>query len=186
MFSWLALTEDVELAPGDVKVPDAHFALKRSKVPANLRPSYSMNNLFGGNLSPCLVFEVSVSNESMRQLSITDFNRYFAAGGGTRAWMGIKLFKDTRNPNPNPVHRWWVGWAKRDKNNAGAFLDSATLHTESFPVVASHNVPVSTPCNIVFHIDTTILFEPMLKPPGYPPTINIDLELIRQVILESL
>jgi hypothetical protein len=119
----------------------------------------------------------------MLRLTQIDLARYFAAGTGTRAWIGIKIFKDDRNTPP--VHRWWCGWAARDFVG-GLFLNSATMHAESMPILATSNVPISTPTAITFHIDVDLLLHPMPRPQGYPGTLDIDMELVRQSAIEWL
>jgi hypothetical protein len=57
---------------------------------------------------PCIVFEVAVKNESMSTLTMTDVDRYFAIGTGTRIWLGIIIFEENRKTPP--IHRWWAGW----------------------------------------------------------------------------
>src|SRR5271169_2172103 len=85
----------------------------------------------------------------------------FAAGTGTRAWIGVKVFCDDRNNLSQP--RWWCGWATRDQLPNGTFLDSATMHAESMPIAATHNELITTPTNprLVFHIDIGIIVHPM-------------------------
>ena len=135
------------------------------------------------NIAPQLVLEVAVSNESIPCLIQVDLARYFAPGTGTRAWVGIKVFGDNRNVPP--VHRWWAGWATRDQVN-GQFLDQASLDAESMPIVPIHNIAISIPTNIIFHIDVNLLISPMPRPVGYPPTLDIDLEIVRQIIVSLL
>jgi hypothetical protein len=132
------------------------------------------------------VLEVAVSNETMPVLSQIDLGRYFAAGTGTRAWLGVEIFCDDRNNTP--THRWWCGWATRDRAQNGAFLNSATLHAESMPIVASHYTPLATPTNppLIFHIDVGIVVHPMPIPQGYPATLDVNMELVRQLALSLM
>jgi hypothetical protein len=127
-----------------------------------------------------MVLEVAVSDESMPTLSERDLGRYFGPGTGTRWWIGIKIFK-----NPNGVARWWTGHAQRTMIN-GAFLDVATLHHESMPVVQSHNIDISIPTNLVFNIDVSTLIHPAALPHNYPPTFQLNMETIRQMIVRLL
>ena len=139
-------------------------------------------NLASNSIAPQLVFEVAVHNESIPTLTGTDLSRYFGLGTGTRAWIGIKIFK---NSDPNGTHRWWCGWAKRMVVN-GQFVDLAEMSNESWPIVPNYNVDLNLPTNTVFHIDVALLVAPLQPPQGYPPTLNLDLEVIRQLIIESL
>ena len=134
-------------------------------------------------MAPQLVLEVAVGNETMPRLTQIDLIRYFAAGTGTRAWVGIKIFKD--HQNIPPVHRWWCGWATRDSINGQCqFLNSATMHAESMPILTINKyAPISMPTNIIFHIDVDLLLHPIPRPQGYPRTLNIDMELVRQLAI---
>ena len=139
--------QNITLIPGaSNKAPDGHLTLNPRHIPLNLLPSYPTNPRTG-LITPQLVLEVAVGNESMPRHTQTDLDRCFAAGTGTRAWIGIKIFKDDRN-NP-PRHRWWTGHAHRDFVN-GAFLDSATFHPESMPIVPNHNALLSNAVTLVF------------------------------------
>jgi len=132
-----------------------------------------------------MVFEIAVWNESMPRLTQRDLDRYFAAGTGTRLWVGIKIFEDDRN-NP-PSHRWWAGWATRDRAPNGAFLNSATLHAESMPIVQTHNQLLYLATNpLIFHLDVAILLNPMAIPNGYPQTLDLNMEEIRRLALSIL
>lgn len=169
--------KDITLTPGiNNKVPDGHWVIEANQIPPNLVNQFPLNPRTG-RIAPQLVLEVAVANESMPRLTQIDLPRYFAAGTGTRAWIGIKIFKDDRNTPP--VHRWWCGWATRDYLN-GQFLNSATMHRESMPILTNNNAPISTPTNITFHIDVDLLLHPMPRPQGYPATLDIDMERVRR------
>jgi hypothetical protein len=171
------------LTPGTGdKAPDGHWALDPARIPVPFVNSFPVNSRTG-NIAPQLVLEVAVSNESMSHLTQVDLVRYFAPGTGTRAWMGIKVFKDKQNVPP--IHRWSAGWAARDQAN-GQFLDRASLDAESMPIVPTNNIAVSILTNIIFHIDVNLLLSPMPRPVGYPPTLDIDLEIIRQTIISVI
>ena len=138
-----------------------------------------------GQVEPQLVFEVAVSNETMPKLAEIDLERYFAPGAGTRGWVGVKIFRDDRNTPPN--HRWWCGWASRDFDpNTTTFLNTATLNPESMPGLATNNAPLSTPTNIVFHIDVDMLIHPITKPAEYPSMLNLDMERVRRKAVRAI
>jgi len=139
-------------------------------------------NSASNRIAPQLVFEVAVSNESMPTLTVTDLNRYFGPGTGTRAWIGIKVFK---NSNPNGTHRWWCGWARRMTIN-GQFVNLPDMSDESWPIVPNYNVDFSLATNTVFHIDVAPLVAPLQAPPTFPQTLNLNLEQIRQCIVEVM
>jgi hypothetical protein len=157
--------------------------VRANRLPVPPLPGAFAVDASSGFLSPQLVVEVAVSHESLRTLRVADLNRYFYAGTGTRAWVGIKLLKNNPVVNPTGVHRWWVGWAKRRMIN-GAFVDEGELQAESMPVVDTYNVELSLPTNLIFHIDVGTLLWPCAVPPNYPLTFDINIEEIRQLILE--
>jgi hypothetical protein len=180
------LYKDITLTPGTSdKAPDGHWQLSPARIPPQFRNSFPLNPR-SGLIAPGLVLEVAVSNETMPVLTQIDLGRYFAAGTGTRVWIGVKIFCDDRN-NP-PTHRWWCGWAARDQAQNGVFLNIATLHAESMPIVTSHNTPLATPTNppLIFHIDVRLLVHPMPTPQGYPATLDVNMELVRQLALSLM
>jgi hypothetical protein len=181
-----SLHKDITLTPGTSdKAPDGHWQLSAARIPPQFLNSFPLNP-GSGLIAPGLVLEVAVLNEMMPVLTQIDLGRYFAAGTGTRAWLGVEIFYDDRN-NP-PTHRWWCGWATRDRAHNGAFLNSATLHAESMPIVATHNTPLATPTNppLIFRIDVGILVHPMPIPQGYPATLDVNMELARQLALSLM
>lgn len=134
-----------------------------------------------GSLAPQLVVEVAICNETMPQLADTDLARYFAPGTGTRAWVGIKIWKSSK--------RWWCGWARRARAANNQFLDYAVMSNESMPIVTTHNVEIMRPTNLVFHIDIATLldpFAPPFPPNTYPRTFDINLERIRQKAIRHI
>ena len=139
-------------------------------------------NAATGELVPQLVLEVAVSNESMPILIDTDLVNYFAPGTGTRAWIGVKIFKSSSS---NGTYCWWAGWARRKMVN-GQFVNQPESSLESMPRVNTHNVPIMQPTNLVFHIDVITLLHPCQPPANYPPTIDINLEDVRQVMLRHI
>ena len=171
---------DVPLGPTDCKQPDVHFTidLRRILPPHPPRGTFALGA--GGNLSPQLVFDIAVANESMPTLTEIDLQRYFSAGTGTRWWVGIRIFKDV-----DGVTRWWVGHAYRRFVN-GRFIDRAELHQESMPNVTSHNVDISIHTNLLFRISVQTLMHPCLPPAAYPDFIVINLEQIRQLVVSLL
>jgi hypothetical protein len=180
------LHKDITLTPGNSsKAPDGHWQLDRARIPPQFLNSFALNP-YGGLIAPGLVLEVEVANESMPVFTPIDLGRYFAAGTGTRVWLGVKVFCDSRN-NP-PTHRWWCGWATRDQGQNGVFLNSATLHPESMPIVTSHNTPLTTPTNppLIFHIDVSFLIDPMPIPQGYPAILDVNMESIRRLACRIL
>ena len=64
----------------------------------------------------------------------------------------------------------------------GQFVDLPEMSVESWPILHNYNVDLSVPTNTVFHIDVAPLVAPLQPPQGYPPTLDLDLEQIRQCI----
>jgi hypothetical protein len=156
-------------------------------VPGNLPNPNAAQNVFpinrvDGFLAPQLVMEVAVSNETMPILAGADLDRYFAAGTGTRAWIGIKVWRSAVNGG---THRWWAGHAARRMVN-GVFQNGWVMDPQPMTVVAHHNQDLSIPTNIIFNVDVQNLIHPCLPPAGYPATLDLDLELIRRVICRNL
>jgi hypothetical protein len=139
-------------------------------------------NTATGKLALQLVLEVAVSNETMHTLVETDLAKHFASGTGTRARIGIKVFKQN---SANGTHCWWAGWARRRMVN-GRFVDQPDLSLESMPRLNTNNVPITQLTNLVFHIDIFTLLHPCQAPANYPATIDISLEDVRQVILRHI
>ena len=173
----------VNLVAGSHKQPDGHWTVNTNRLP---NPQQVLNvfpvNAATGELAPQLVLEVAVSNGSLPTLVETDLAKYFGPGTGTRAWVGIKVFKST---SLNGTHRWWAGWARRRMVN-GQFIDQPNLSQESMPRVNTNKVPITQPTNLVFHIDVFTLLHPSQAPANYPATIDINLEDVRQVILRHI
>ena len=118
------LHEDITLTRGaSDKVLDGHWQISPARIPPQFLNSFPLNPR-NGLIAPGLVLEVAVSNEMMPILTQTDLGRYFAAGTGTRVWLGVKIFLDNRN-NP-PTHRWWCGWATRDQVQKRPLINSAS------------------------------------------------------------
>jgi len=67
----------------------------------------------------------------------------------------------------------------------GTFLNSATLHAESLPIVTTRNQPFSTPTNppLIFDLDVAVLVYPMPIPTGYPATLDVNMEDFRQLAM---
>lgn len=174
---------DIDLNQPNVKRPDGHWSVRPHMLlnPQQIQNPFPLNPA-SNHIAPQLVFEVAVSNEIIPTLTVTDLNRYFGPGTGTRAWIGIKIFKNT---NPNGIHRWWCGWARRMIVN-GQFVDRPDMSNESWPIVHNYHVDLSLPTNTVFHIDVATLVAPLQAPQGYPLTLDLDLEQIRQLILEFI
>lgn len=118
----------------------------------------------------------------MPTFTITDLTKYFAPGTGTRCWVGFKVFKAN---TPTGTTRWWAGYAMRKRVN-GILVDEPDMSAESMPIVATNNVPVTQVTNTTFHLDVDAIIEPCQRPPTYPATLDINLDEVRQVIVESL
>ena len=162
------------------KLPDASFAVNLNRLP-NSQGHTFVTDPGTGLLAPILVMEVSISHESMPILAETDLRSYFDVGTGTRHWVGIKVWK-SRTGGPT---RWWAGHASREMIN-GVFQNRAIIDPQSFPIVQTHNVEINIPTNIIFNINVRRLLHPCPIPAGYPATIDIDLEVMRGLIIRYI
>jgi hypothetical protein len=137
-------------------------------------------NQTDGSIAPGFVFEIAVANETMPMLSQPDVARYFQPNTGVRFWMGVKVWKHDKGD------RWWVGSASRDYL-AGTWRNSYRLHIHPFfPIVQTHNRLVSLPVpGQVINIPVNDLVHPLPLPAGCPALFTIDLESLREIILES-
>jgi hypothetical protein len=176
-FCWIP--RDVSLDNLNVKEPGGHWTINLNALPNSPPPGTFVVGA-GGNLAPQLVLEVAVSNETMPTLTQTDLARYFAAGTGTRWWVGIEVFKD-----PDGTNRWWAGHASRRIVN-GQFQNVADISPESMSTVQTNNVDLNIPTSLWFHIQVSTLIHPCAAPANYPATLDIDLENIRQLIVSLL
>ena len=171
------------MVPGSDKQPDGHWTVNINRLP---NPQQAQGvfaiNAATNQLAPQLVLEVVVSHESMITGTGTDLAKYFGPGTGTRCWIGIKVFKAA---TPTGTSRWWAGYALRKRVN-GVFVNQPDMNAESMGIVASNNVSIHQPTNIVFHIDVATLIDPCQRPPNYPATLDINLEEVRQVIVDCL
>jgi hypothetical protein len=101
--------EDIPLGPSN-KQPDAMFSIVLANLP-NGGAGHTFQQLPNGSmLFPVICFEVSICGEYLTQLAVTDVQRYFLPGTGTRWWLGVKVFKK----DLPKVTRWWAGHALRD------------------------------------------------------------------------
>jgi hypothetical protein len=172
---------DVNLVPGSDKQPDGHWTINPARLP-NPPPAGTFPvNLATTFLSPQIVLEVAVSNESMITLSQVDFAKYFSPGTVTRVWIGVKVFKSRAAV---PVHRWWMGYAVRCRVGE-VFLDQGDMNVESMPLV-NPNESIHQPTGRVFHLDVGEIIYPCAPPLTYPATLDIDLEEIRQLIVTCI
>jgi hypothetical protein len=170
------------LANDEEKLPDVSFTIvpERFPNPQVILKTFVINGA-GGSLAPQLVVEVTVCNGIMPQFAVTDLERYFASGTGTRAWIGIKIWKSSK--------QWWCGWASRSRGANNQFLDAPVMSDESMPIASTNNVSILRPTNIVFHIDVATLldpFAPPFPPNTYPTTFDINLERIRQIAIRYI
>lgn len=89
-----------------------------------------------------------------------------------------------KNPTTG-VHRWWAGWARRIMVN-GVFANQPDMSNESMPIAGNYSYPIDIPVNIVFHIDMVTLISPCQPPANYLRFIDLDLERVRQTIVEKI
>jgi hypothetical protein len=140
-------------------------------------------NAASNHVAPQLVFEVSVSDDNTR-VDYVDYVRYFRPGTGTRAWIAIKVYKNDFAQNLNGVHRWWAGWVRRRRIN-GHFVDEGELSHESTGSYGD-KLDINLPTAVVFHVDVATLVWPCPPPADYPSTLDLDMEAVRQIIVDDL
>jgi hypothetical protein len=153
----------------DKKRPDGSFRFLNRLLP-NPSPAW-IKYLPNGKPYPNLVVEVAVMNEDPTQ--ITDImNRYFSAATSVNVWVGVKVWMAEK--------KFWAGWASRNAAGIGG-----VMHTQmAWP---PDNSPLDTPVNVVYSIPTQIIYGPNIPlPPNSPPNILIDVDGIRNAILDAL
>jgi hypothetical protein len=166
------------------KEPDCSYRIDLRRLPNH------NNNTFitlpgSTTLYPLTVFEIAVSNESLKKLEQVDQARYFTATTGVRWWIGCKVFKQPRNSGK--TNRWWFGHVKRDKVN-GVFVNSSTLQPGSMtvPTPPNPNLDIGLAYNQNLDIDLTYLLDPVPLPPNCPAFIRINAEAFRQELVDSM
>jgi len=117
------------------------------------------------------VLEVAINNESPRQL-IDYANKYFSALSSVRVWIAVKVWLAGK--------KFWVGWGERAPAGTGV-----TLHTTmAWPPDHSD---IATPVNTVYNIPMQLIYGPDIQiPPNAPPTLDINVEEIRALIVALL
>jgi hypothetical protein len=168
------------------KEPDAAWKIRPGRIPGYNPALHAGSFPIDPNTgleSPIIVVEVACSNESIPILTTADLNAYFGPGTGTRVWLGLKVFKKSK---PHLPHCWWFGMAVRDQIN-GVFQNSGTMSANSLPIVTTNNRLLSLPVhNTILRIDVNLLFQPFPRPAHYPPFLDLDMELVRQEIIEDI
>ena len=126
---------DVGLGQGNVKQPDAHWTVRPHMLlnPQQIQNPFAINPA-SNRIAPELVYEVVVSNKSMPTLTVT-FELVF------RSWHRNESLYLFKNRNPNGIHRWWCGWARRMTVN-GQFCRSPGY--EQWNRGRSNRTPMST------------------------------------------
>ena len=163
------MAADVRLNNRSIKRPDASFKIRRSQIP--VPPPVWLKWQPNGHPYPNLVVEVAVNNEGPQKL-LSDMQRYFTRHTSIRVWIGVKFWK--------AVRKFWVGWAERRPNGVGG-----RLHTQMDWPPNHHDINVAT--NIVYNIPMATIYGPNIPmPPGLPPALTLDTDIIRSTILEEV
>lgn len=120
---------------------------------------------------PNIVVEVAVNTESLGKL-IDYANRYFSALSSVRVWIAVKVWLAEK--------KFWVGWGERAPTGTGV-----TLHTAmAWP---PQHLDIASPVNIIYNIPMALIYGTGIPiPPNAPPTLDINVEEIRQLIVEVL
>src|SRR5436190_4986028 len=126
-----------------------------------------MKFLPNGLLYPNIVVEVVVNNENPDKLKDCA-DQYFSALSSVRIWIAVKVWLEGK--------KFWVGWGER----APTGID-ATIHTTmAWPPHHSH---ITVPVNTIYNIPMALIYGPGIPiPHNAPPTLDINVEEIRQVI----
>ena len=163
------MATDVRLNKRSIKRPDASFKIRRTQIPTP--PPVWLKLQPNGHPYPNLVVEVAVNHEAPKKL-LDDMQRYFTRRTSIRVWIGVKYWPAGR--------KFWVGWAERRPNGVGG-----TLHTQMSWPRNHHDINVAT--NIVYNIPMATIYGPNIPmPPGLPPTLTLDTDIIRLTILEEV
>lgn len=152
------------------KRPDYSWQFRKPRIPSTPPPAW-MKFLPDGLPYPNIVVEVAVNNESPDQL-LGYADKYFSALSSVRVWIAVKVWLARK--------KFWVGWGERAPTGIGA-----TIHTTmAWPPQHSE---IATPVNTVYNIPMALIYGPGIPiPPNTAPTLDINVEEIRQVIVEVL
>lgn len=166
---FLRITIDVRINNRSIKRPDSSFKIRPSQIPVS--PPNWLKMQPNGHPYPNIVVEVAVNHESPQKL-LGDMQRYFSRRTSIRVWIGVKYWAAER--------KFWVGWAERRVGGVGG-----KLHTQMQWPPNHHDINIST--NIVYNISMPTIFGPNIPmPPGLSPTLTIDTDVIRLMILEEV
>jgi hypothetical protein len=165
---FLILSSDIRLNDTSIKRPDISYTILPPRIP---QPQPAWLQLQpNGHPYPNLVVEVAVNHESAQKL-LSDMQRYFTRRTSIRIWIGVKYWAAGR--------KFWVGWAERKPNGVGG-----TLHTAMDWPQNHHHIDLAT--NLVYNIPMNTIYGPDIPmPPNLPPTLDLDTDAIRSVILSS-
>lgn len=120
---------------------------------------------------PNIVIEVAVNHESPQKL-LDYADRYFSAMSSVRIWIGVKVWVAGEN--------FWCGWGERASGGTGA-----TIHT-TMPWSSNHH-SIHNPVNTIYQIPMNKIYGPGIQlPPNAPNTLDINVDDIRQEILDVL
>jgi hypothetical protein len=168
-FDYDANREDIILTAIRKKRPDNSWGLRRTQLP-NPPPAWIQFDAHGVPTAN-IVIEVAVENENPDQL-MSDCRAYFGRNTSTTLWVGVEIWLAGQ--------KFWVGWAERAPNGVGEIV-----HTQ-MQWVPNHT-SFLVPTNITYNIPMQIAYGPGIPiPVGTPPTIDIDVEMIRLTIVENV
>jgi len=160
---------DIVLTPNRKKRPGASWGLRRHLLP-NPPPPWLQFDA-AGLPTANVVLEVAVEHESPDTL-MTDCQAYFGPNTSTTLWIGIKIWLAGQ--------KFWVGYAERQANGIGAMVHS------QMSWVPNHT-SFLIPTNITYQIPMqTVYGQGIAIPAGVPQTLDIDVEMIRLRIVESV
>jgi hypothetical protein len=151
------------------KRPDYSWQIRKPRIPTP--PPPWMKFLPDSLPYPNIVVEIAANNESPDKL-IGYANKYFSALSSVRVWIAVKVWLVEK--------KFWVGWRERAHTGIGA-----TIHTTmAWP---PHHSDITIPVNTIYNIPVALIYGTSIPiPPNAPPILDINVEEIRQVIVEVL
>ena len=151
------------------KRPDYSWQIRKPRIP-NPPPPW-MKFLPDGLPYPNIVVEVAVNNERRKEL-IDYANQYFSALSSVRVWIAVKVWLQGK--------KFWVGWGERAPTGVGATIHSTMLWPPD-------HSDITVPVNTIYNIPMALIYGTGIPiPPNAPPTLDINVEEIRQVLMEIL
>jgi hypothetical protein len=115
--------------------------------------------------------ELAVNNEDPTKL-IGDANKYLSAMTLTTIWIGVMIWL--------AGGKFWIGWEESVPGGVGAVIHTETQFPKNFTSVGTiTNIWYTIPMETVFGAG-------ILIPANVPVNLEIEMERIREIIVESI